>query len=60
MDPKEQERVMIKEAKVVLDEGYIFGQGGEGFTRFNIACPRLTLEEALNRIVKAFKPYLPK
>ncbi len=58
MDPKEMERVMRKEARVALDEGYIFGPGGAGFERFNVACPRSTLREALNRIITAFKPYL--
>ncbi len=42
------------EAKVALDPGHIFGSGGEGFMRINIACPQSTLEESLNRIVRAF------
>lgn len=55
MDEKELEEFMLKDAHVWLDEGYIFGTGGEGFERFNIACPRSTLEEALNRIGEAWK-----
>ncbi|MHA1915343.1 MAG: MalY/PatB family protein [Promethearchaeota archaeon] len=50
LESKELEKFMRGKAKVALDEGYIFGQGGEGFERINIACPRSTLEEALNRI----------
>ena len=46
----ELERVMLKEAKVYLDEGYIFGSEGEGFERINIACSRSVLVEALERI----------
>ena len=46
----ELEQVMLKEAKVFLDEGYIFGIEGEGFERINIACPRSILVEALERI----------
>ena len=42
-----------KKAKVGLDDGYIFGPGGNGFQRINIACPRATLEEALGRIERA-------
>ncbi len=42
-----------KKAKVGLDDGYIFGPGGIGFQRINIACPRATLEEALGRIERA-------
>ena len=44
---------MIKKAKVGLLEGYQFGQGGEGFQRINIGCPRVILKEALERIEKA-------
>jgi len=50
---KELEKFMRGKAKLALDEGYIFGQGGEGFERINIACPKSILEEALNRITEA-------
>ena len=50
MSGKELEDFMLKKAKLHLDEGYIFGQEGEGFERFNLACPRAILEKALNRI----------
>jgi len=53
LEPKELEKFMRGKAKVALDEGYIFGQGGEGFERINIACPKSILEEALNRITEA-------
>jgi cystathionine beta-lyase len=36
-----------------LDDGPMFGSGGEGFQRINIACPRSTLEDAMNRFVRA-------
>ncbi|WML42929.1 MalY/PatB family protein [Neobacillus sp. PS3-40] len=55
MDAKVLEKWMQTKAKVALDEGYIFGQEGEGFTRINIACPRSILEEGLKRIEKAIK-----
>ena len=44
------ERLMLGEARVFLDEGYVFGPEGEGFERINIACPRSILAEALERI----------
>ncbi|MFX1489476.1 MAG: MalY/PatB family protein [Promethearchaeota archaeon] len=53
LEAKELEKFMRGKAKLALDEGYIFGQGGEGFERINIACPRSVLEEALNRLTKA-------
>ena len=53
MNHEELEKFMLEEAKVWLDEGYIFGTGGECFERFNIATPRSILEDALKRICDA-------
>lgn len=44
---------MENEAKLFLDEGYIFGKEGQGFERINIACPKHILEKALNRLLEA-------
>ena len=41
---------MKNQAKVWLDDGYIFGPSGSGFQRINIACPLSTLQKALDRI----------
>jgi len=49
----ELKRLMLEEAGVYLDEGFIFGPEGEGFERINIACPRTILVEALDRIRQA-------
>lgn len=46
---------MVDEAGVYLDEGYLFGEEGEGFERINIACPRSILRDALGRISKAIQ-----
>jgi putative C-S lyase len=48
------EEKMIKEALWFTDEGYLFGDGGIGFERINLACPTWVLEEALLRLIKAF------
>lgn len=40
--------------KLWLDTGSMFGEAGIGYERINIACPRATLEECLNRLRKAF------
>ncbi|MFX1457507.1 MAG: cystathionine beta-lyase, partial [Promethearchaeota archaeon] len=53
LEPKELEKLMREKAGVALDEGYIFGQGGEGFERINIACPKSILKAALDKITKA-------
>lgn len=55
MSTEEQEKFMLEHAKAALDEGYLFGEGGNGFERINIACPKKTLEAALLRIAKARK-----
>ncbi len=44
-----------QKAKVALDDGSMFGSGGEGFQRINIACPLITLKKALERIHNALK-----
>lgn len=55
LDKDALQRLMMEEARVFLDEGYIFGPEGEGFERINIACPRSILAEALERIEAAVK-----
>ena len=44
----------IREAKVGMNDGAMFGQGGEGFMRMNLGCPRATLKQALNQIKEAY------
>lgn len=53
MKPQELASFMNHKARVGLDHGFVFGPTGEGFERINIACPRATLEQALDRIRKA-------
>ena len=53
LEPKALRHLMFHEAGVYFDEGYIFGPGGEGFERINIACPRSILTDALNRMARA-------
>lgn len=45
-----------KEHKVKVNPGTMYGPGGEGFIRLNIACPRSFLEEGLRRFLRAFRP----
>jgi cysteine-S-conjugate beta-lyase len=49
LDPDTRKELLMEEARLFLDEGELFGPEGEGFERFNIACPRSILEEALKR-----------
>jgi len=47
---KELKELINIKAKVWVDDGYVFGQGGDGFIRINIACPQSTLKRALDNI----------
>jgi len=44
-----------QKAAVILNYGSLFGTGGSGFMRMNIACPRFTLEKALIQIKNAYQ-----
>ena len=55
MTKEEQEDFMVHKAEAIFDEGYVFGEGGIGFERINIACPKRVLEQTLERIYKAKK-----
>ncbi len=56
MDKKALKQFMLHKAKVAFDDGYIFGSPeGDGFERINIACPRATLKEGLERGEKAMR-----
>lgn len=52
---KQLEEFLIKEAKLWVNQGYIFGKEGEGFVRINLACQRSTLNEALDRLHNAIR-----
>lgn len=45
----------FKTCKVYLNDGQFFGSKGEGFMRFNLACPRAAIEPVLKRIEHAVK-----
>ncbi|QDQ02853.1 pyridoxal phosphate-dependent aminotransferase [Lysinibacillus fusiformis] len=49
----ELQQMMQKKAKIALDDGYIFGAGGEHFQRINFACPRTILVKSLENIEKS-------
>ncbi len=47
--------LLLKDARVWLNDGALFGTGGEGFQRMNVACPRALLKTALERIETAIR-----
>ncbi len=53
LDPRSLDDFLLTKAGLWLDDGLIFGAGGQGFTRINVACPRAALDEALDRLQAA-------
>ena len=45
----------LQEAKVAMNDGAVFGTGGEGFVRLNFGCCRSLLTEALERMRQALE-----
>ncbi|HHT25929.1 MAG TPA: pyridoxal phosphate-dependent aminotransferase [Firmicutes bacterium] len=50
----ELDRRMTEGARLWLNSGTIFGKEGHGFQRMNIACPKATLQTALERLGREF------
>ena len=54
LDNKQLQDKLVKEAKVGLSPGEIFGPGGDSFQRMNVACPRAVLKKVLKNMGKVF------
>lgn len=52
---KEIVEVLLKEEKLWVNEGSMYGEAGEGFIRLNIACPRQVLIDGLDRLKRGLK-----
>ncbi len=46
---------VIRKARIATVPGHVFGPGGSGFHRFNLACPRSVVEEAVSRLEGAVR-----
>ncbi|RKQ29581.1 MalY/PatB family protein [Oceanobacillus halophilus] len=53
LNAEELKQFMIHQAKVGLNTGIDYGEEAAQFMRMNIACPRATIEEGVNRIIEA-------
>lgn len=51
--PGNPHKFFLKQARVAVSDGAIFGRGGEGFVRLNFGCPRSMLTEALDKMKEA-------
>ena len=48
-------RFLLEHGRLATVDGALFGPGGEGFIRLNLACPRTRLLEGLERIERALR-----
>ena len=49
----QRQDLIENKANLWLDSGAMFGPDGEGFERFNVACPRSVLKQAFEQLEKA-------
>lgn len=55
LSDEELEHLVVDEAKLWLDSGKIFGPATSQFERFNMACPRATVEKAFHQLKDALE-----
>ncbi len=53
MEDSELEKFLIEKAGLFINMGNMYGEGGKGFIRINIGCPRRYITEAVERLAKA-------
>ncbi len=51
----ELDKFLWDECKIIQDPGFWFGEGGKGFTRLNVACPKEVLEKVLHNLEENLK-----
>ena len=54
---QELEHLNRTKAQLFFDEGYVFGGPGQGFERWNLACPTRYVQAALDRMLKTYTRY---
>ncbi|OGB95423.1 MAG: cystathionine beta-lyase [candidate division NC10 bacterium RBG_16_65_8] len=55
LEPGRLEQLLLSKGRLVLNQGYTFGPGGEGFVRLNLGCPRRMLEDGLTQLARAVR-----
>ena len=53
-DMAEITRMVEHGARIAVNKGPAFGKGGGSWLRFNFACPRATLDQAIDRLAEVF------
>jgi cystathionine beta-lyase len=55
LDHQQLVDLFVKKAKLALNDGEMFGQGGQGFMRMNVGSPRSVLKHALEQLRDAIE-----
>ena len=50
LSPDELNRFFVEKVKIGMNDGRMFGPGGDHFLRMNVGCPRVVIEEAMRRM----------
>ena len=53
LDKDELKALLYDQAHLFFNQGYVFGNEGDGFVRINLACPRSLVVEAMDRLKTA-------
>ncbi len=51
MTDSELDEFLNNKCGIIQDPGYWFGEGGKGFTRLNVACPKAVLKKAIETLI---------
>lgn len=55
LEEREVMERLVHTGKLALDPGSKYGESGRGFVRMNVACSKATVQDGIERFIKAFK-----
>jgi len=57
LNQEELNRFFVEKARLALNDGATFGEGGTGFMRLNVAAPRCVMEQAMRQLAEAYEDF---
>lgn len=57
IDDRALQKQLIETQKVAIMPGYTYGEEGNGFVRLNAGCPRVKLEQGVQRLIAALQSF---
>ena len=58
-DPHKFAETLKREGRLFFDDGYLFGDEGSGYERWNLACPTRYVQEGIDRLRPILQRYFP-